>query len=179
MAEITQPRFPASAPRDESQIPNQSEIQKIMKEAHRKIEERKNQSVSSASVNPAPVAGPSIDTKLRLAQLKARIQAKTASLGLTPAADEVQAVGRPAPLILDAEGRTVDNTGKAVQLVQRMPTLKANIRAQRKEHVVKVVREKPVHDEEEATSKFLDARVPVRCFHFHCFTVSDLYFCKQ
>lgn len=158
MADVTQTRFSDNAPREENQVPNRAEIQKYVDEARRKLEEVKNLSV--ASMTPAPVAGPAIDPKIRLAELKARLQAKTASLGLSLPGGE--GVVRPAPLILDAEGRTVDNTGKAVQLVQRMPTLKANIRAQRKEQYVKVVREKPVRDEEESTSKFLDGRVPVR-----------------
>ncbi|CAH2218358.1 jg12843 [Pararge aegeria aegeria] len=39
----------------------------------------------------------------------------------------------PAPLILDREGRTVDTSGKRVQLTHVAPTLKANIRAKRRE----------------------------------------------
>ncbi|KAI8427197.1 hypothetical protein MSG28_014800 [Choristoneura fumiferana] len=39
----------------------------------------------------------------------------------------------PAPLILDREGRTVDTSGRRVQLTHVAPTLKANIRAKRRE----------------------------------------------
>lgn len=33
---------------------------------------------------------------------------------------------RPAPLILDSEGRTLDMTGKEVHLTHHMPTLKVS-----------------------------------------------------
>ena len=43
-------------------------------------------------------------------------------------------VCRPTPLILDEQGRTIDaTTGEAIQLSHHMPTLKANIRAKRRE----------------------------------------------
>lgn len=67
---------------------------------------------------------------------------------------------RPTPLILNAEGRTVDQSGKEVQLIQRMPTLKANIRAQKREQFIKFNQEKPA---EEATEhKFYDSRVEAK-----------------
>ncbi len=38
-------------------------------------------------------------------------------------------------LIIDSEGRTIDKrTGEVVQLQSRMPTLKANIKAQKRDH---------------------------------------------
>jgi len=81
-------------------------------------------------------------------------------------------LGKPTPLILNAEGRTVDITGKEVQLIQRMPTLKANIRAQKKEQFIKLNQEKQTDDSGE--HKFYDTRVelkaamrPKRNFKFH------------
>ena len=62
---------------------------------------------------------------------------------------------KPAPLILDAEGRTIDSTGKAVQLTSRMPTLKANIRAKKREQF-KI--EKPSEDQL-TESTYFDPRV--------------------
>ena len=50
---------------------------------------------------------------------------------------------RPTPLILDSEGRTVDAAGRAIQLSQRQPTLKANIRAQKRAQFKQIVQEKP------------------------------------
>jgi len=68
-------------------------------------------------------------------------------------------VCRATPLILDAEGRTIDvKTGQAVQLPHHMPTLKANIRAKKREQF-KAVHEKP--PDEISESKFFDPRI--RC----------------
>ena len=60
----------------------------------------------------------------------------------------------PKTVILDELGRTVDATGRAVQLASRMPTLKANIRAKKAEQF-KI--EKPSDDLNE--SLFFDPRV--------------------
>lgn len=56
--------------------------------------------------------------------LKAQIQSKlsTGVLSLPPIRPLVQ--DKPTPLILDDEGRTVDITGKEVQLTHLVPTLK-------------------------------------------------------
>lgn len=82
------------------------------------------------------------DVNSRIAELQARIQAQLVSnptLGLPglpmglpigappPPAAVAKPVGeqsKPTPLILDAEGRTVDQSGKEVHLTQRIPTLK-------------------------------------------------------
>lgn len=37
---------------------------------------------------------------------------------------EIKEVNKPTPLILDEKGRTVDATGKEIELTHRMPTLK-------------------------------------------------------
>lgn len=37
---------------------------------------------------------------------------------------EIKEVNKPTPLILDEKGRTVDASGKEVELTHRMPTLK-------------------------------------------------------
>ena len=173
MSHVTRASVSESSAKTEI-TPDKSEIKKMMENAHRMIEERKSRSVVSQPQLPVQSA-PAIDPKARIAELKARLQARTAMLNLpTVSGTEEQPVSRPVPLLLDADGRTVDNTGKAIQLIQRMPTLKANIRAQKKEQYVKVVKEKPVKREEEATSQFVDVRVPVkapvrqkRSFKFH------------
>ncbi|XP_075989203.1 pre-mRNA processing factor 3 [Anticarsia gemmatalis] len=69
-----------------------------------------------------------LEKQRKIAELQARIQRKLAGGALT------STVGSgPAPLILDREGRTVDTSGKRVQLTHVAPTLKANIRAKRRE----------------------------------------------
>lgn len=67
---------------------------------------------------------------------------------------------KPAPLILDSEGRTIDVTGKEVQLTHVVPTLKANIRARKRE-----VFSQQMHDkssEETTESTFIDPRIPTK-----------------
>ena len=80
--------------------------------------------------------------------------------------------GKPTPLILNAEGRTVDSSGNVVELIQRMPTLKANIRVQKKEQFIKLKQEKQTDDSSEHS--FFDQRVSLksavrskRSFKFH------------
>lgn len=40
---------------------------------------------------------------------------------------EAREITKPTPLILDELGRTVDASGKEVELTHRMPTLKGNV----------------------------------------------------
>lgn len=61
----------------------------------------------------------------------------------------------PSDLILDDKGRAVDSSGKALNLMSRMPTLKANIRAKKREAFLKV--EKP--NEDLTDKSFFDTRV--------------------
>ncbi|CAH0730681.1 unnamed protein product, partial [Brenthis ino] len=75
-----------------------------------------------------PITAEELEKQRKIAELQARIQRKLAGGALAAAG----AAG-PAPLILDREGRTVDTTGKRVQLTHVAPTLKANIRAKRRE----------------------------------------------
>ncbi len=124
----------------------------------------------------------------RQAELQARIQAQMTNTGLggdsvaaaiaaaaqkqQQAAQQLAAQAKPTPLILDEQGRTIDaKTGETIRLQHHMPTLKANIRAKRREQF-KLVQEKP--PEEISDSKFFDARVgakgPMRSkrgFRFH------------
>lgn len=75
-----------------------------------------------------PVTAEELEKQRKIAELQARIQRKLTGGALAA----VGATG-PAPLILDREGRTVDTSGKRVQLTHVAPTLKANIRAKRRE----------------------------------------------
>lgn len=65
---------------------------------------------------------------------------------------------RPTPLILDSEGRTVDAAGRTIQLSQRQPTLKANIRAQKRAQFKQIVQEKP-KEKVVAESPYFDHRM--------------------
>jgi U4/U6 small nuclear ribonucleoprotein PRP3 len=45
---------------------------------------------------------------------------------------KTEAVSKPVPLIIDASGKTVDASGQEIQLINLVPSLKANLRAQEK-----------------------------------------------
>uniref|UniRef100_A0A3B3DBA3 U4/U6 small nuclear ribonucleoprotein Prp3 n=1 Tax=Oryzias melastigma TaxID=30732 RepID=A0A3B3DBA3_ORYME len=94
------------------------------------------------------------------------------AMGIAPPKVEIKEVNKPTPLILDDKGRTVDATGKEIELTHRMPTLKANIRAVKREQFRQQLKEKP-GDDLESTSYF-DNRVLItpaqrtrRGFRFH------------
>ncbi|CAH1641930.1 unnamed protein product [Spodoptera littoralis] len=102
-----------------------------------KVQVQQNSSLAPPSViKPVlyskPVGGglshEELEKQRKIAELQARIQRKLAGGALTSTGGS-----GPAPLILDREGRTVDTSGKRVQLTHVAPTLKANIRAKRRE----------------------------------------------
>jgi len=96
------------------------------------------------------------------------------AMGIAPPSVKVEAreVSKPTPLILDDQGRTVDASGKEVELTHRMPTLKANIRAVKREQFRQQLKERPGEDLE-STSYFdhrvtiLPAQRPRKGFKFH------------
>ncbi|KAL6489094.1 hypothetical protein MHYP_G00028350 [Metynnis hypsauchen] len=94
------------------------------------------------------------------------------AMGIAPPKVEAREITKPTPLILDELGRTVDASGKEVELTHRMPTLKANIRAVKREQFRQQLKEKP-SDDLESTS-FFDPRMsvpppqrPRKGFKFH------------
>ncbi|XP_012721269.2 U4/U6 small nuclear ribonucleoprotein Prp3 [Fundulus heteroclitus] len=153
----------------------------------------------AASIAPSQAASfmnDAIEKARKAAELQARIQSQLAmkpgilgtlgnagppnfvalanlhAMGIAPPKVEVKEVNKPTPLILDDKGRTVDATGKEIELTHRMPTLKANIRAVKREQFRQQLKEKP-GDDIESTSYF-DQRVPItpaqrarRGFKFH------------
>ncbi|XP_054567975.1 U4/U6 small nuclear ribonucleoprotein Prp3-like [Eptesicus fuscus] len=133
-----------------------------------------------------------IEKARKAAELQARIQAQLAlkpglvgignanmgglanlhAMGSAPPKVELKDQTKPAPLILYEQGRTVDATGKDIELTHRMPTLKANIRAVKREQFKQQLKEKPSEDMESNT--FFDPRVSIapsqrqrRTFKFH------------
>lgn len=94
------------------------------------------------------------------------------AMGIAPPKVEIREVNKPTPLILDDKGRTVDASGKEVELTHRMPTLKANIRAVKREQFRQQLKEKPGEDLE--STSYFDQRVTItpaqrlrRGFKFH------------
>uniref|UniRef100_A0AAQ6IEU8 U4/U6 small nuclear ribonucleoprotein Prp3 n=1 Tax=Anabas testudineus TaxID=64144 RepID=A0AAQ6IEU8_ANATE len=81
------------------------------------------------------------------------------AMGIAPPKVEVKEVNKPTPLILDEKGRTVDASGKEVELTHRMPTLKANIRAVKREQFRQQLKEKPGEDLE--STSYFDHRVSI------------------
>ncbi|NWV32722.1 PRPF3 protein, partial [Grantiella picta] len=131
-----------------------------------------------------------IEKARKAAELQARIQAQLAlkpglignanmvglanlhAMGIAPPKVELKDQTKPTPLILDEQGRTVDATGKEIELTHRMPTLKANIRAVKREQFKQQLKEKPSEDIESNT--YFDPRVSItpaqrqkRTFKFH------------
>ncbi|KDR24472.1 U4/U6 small nuclear ribonucleoprotein Prp3 [Zootermopsis nevadensis] len=100
------------------------------------------------------------DKARKIAQLQAQIQSKlsTGMLSLPPIRPLIQ--DKPTPLILDDEGRTVDITGKEVQLTHVVPTLKANIRAKKREEFRQQLQERVVEDLSE--THFFDPRIGMK-----------------
>ena len=150
----------------------------MMKNAQREIEERKRalesiKKVDTPYVKPPLKARESLqsmgimynqgllsksdsDTARKIAALRAQIGNKLSS-GLLA---NISVPDKPTPLILDESGRTVDITGKEVQLTQVVPTLKANIRAKKREEFKAQLQEsKP---EEIQDTGFFDSRIGVK-----------------
>ncbi|KAJ8383772.1 hypothetical protein AAFF_G00214590 [Aldrovandia affinis] len=94
------------------------------------------------------------------------------AMGIAPPKVEARDVTKPTPLILDELGRTVDASGNEVELTHRMPTLKANIRAVKREQFRQQLKERPGEDLE--STSYFDQRVslapaqrPRKGFKFH------------
>ncbi|XP_058504712.1 U4/U6 small nuclear ribonucleoprotein Prp3 [Solea solea] len=154
---------------------------------------------SGSSLAPSQAASfmnDAIEKARKAAELQARIQAQLSmkpgilgalgntgphnivalanlhAMGIAPPKVEIKEVNKPTPLILDDKGRTVDASGKEVELTHRMPTLKANIRAVKREQFRQQLKEKPGEDLE--STSYFDQRVliapsqrPRKSFRFH------------
>ncbi|XP_059476632.1 U4/U6 small nuclear ribonucleoprotein Prp3 isoform X2 [Neocloeon triangulifer] len=148
------------------------DIEAMMNNAKKVIEERKKALTALRTDNTKPKFG-IMDPQMiveaekarRIAQLQAQIQEKINAVNITAAVAAATAhvrevTAKPKPLILDAEGRTVDMEGKEIQLTQRMPTLKANIRAKKREEFKQQLQDKGSEDVTEQT--FYDPRIAAK-----------------
>lgn len=143
---------PPSNPLDKSLTSQQ--ITMMMANAQREIEERKKVLSALKSKDQEDV-----ERAKKIAMLQAQIKAKlsgTLSAFIPPPAAEAQE--KPKPLILDEQGRTVDNSGRAISIPTLAPTLKANIRAKKKESFTKGVHSNDRQQDDQA-SKFVDDRI--------------------
>ncbi|XP_018341920.1 PREDICTED: U4/U6 small nuclear ribonucleoprotein Prp3 [Trachymyrmex septentrionalis] len=149
----------------------------MMANAQKEIEERKRalKAIKQEDVSAKPFKGrdtlPTVgsmynqgllsktdsDKARKIAALQAQIRNKLNS-GLL---GNVNVPDKPTPLILDESGRTVDITGKEVQLTQVVPTLKANIRAKKREEFKAQLQESKGPEEIQDTH-FFDNRIGVK-----------------
>lgn len=132
---------------------------------HLKVQMQQNNAIPPPSVikpvlyskpETLPLSREELEKQRKIAELQARIQRKLAggALSSTPGSG-------PAPLILDREGRTVDTTGRIVQLTHVAPTLQANIRAKRREEF-KAQLSGPTEEVGPESSRWVDPRVSSR-----------------
>lgn len=149
-----------------------SDIKKMMANAKTEIEERKR----NLDVLKTPAVPPmqyvygipmgllnrgDADKARKIAQLQAQIKSKLSSGILGQGLFNISNVpDKPTPLILDDEGRTVDKAGKAIQLTHIAPTLKANIRAKKREEFKAQMNDKVNEDLSE--THFFDTRIGVK-----------------
>lgn len=141
------------------------QIKKMMEMAQRQIEERKKKleaiKISSGS-NDLVIDMASDERQRKIAELKMQIQAKiSGNLGLNQAGSALipKPSDKPRPLILDDEGRTVDMSGREINIQTLTPTLKANIRAKKKETFKTQQVEKATEEAKTAESAFFDERL--------------------
>ncbi|XP_058832427.1 U4/U6 small nuclear ribonucleoprotein Prp3 [Topomyia yanbarensis] len=160
-----------------------NQIKEMMESAQREIEERKKKlesikaakappasavaaaaavsakitaAAAAASATPPPI---DVDRSRKIAQLQEQIRAKLS--GTLAAVLPVVIQDKPKPLILDAEGRTVDGSGQAVEVPKLTPTLKANIRAKKRE-TTKILQAEKQQQEESAEAHFFDDRITIK-----------------
>lgn len=158
-----------------------SQIKLMMENAQRQIEERKKK-LESVKINtqqptPANVLDMSTDERQRkIAELQKQIQAKlSGTLGMSsipPTSQSAAAaaaalipgkpIDKPRPLILDAEGRTVDTSGREINIQTLTPTLKANIRAKKKETFKHQQAEKVADEARTAELSYFDDRINIK-----------------
>jgi len=120
------------------------------------------------------VESPSITPMESIAALQARINRNMEKMvgPIAPPPEkmtEIEAAGpgpgmmdRPSALILDDKGRAVDAAGQQITLTQHVPTLKANLRAKKREEVVSKDKEFAAQQSFEDQAKFFDGRVAIK-----------------
>ena len=136
------------------------QIRQMMSNTLKEIAARKQQlnTVQSAGqpamVGPIKPSGMVEDKQQTLAALQAQIASRMNKLS-----DKLPLPDKPTPVILDAQGRTVDSTGQQIQLSHHVPTLKANLRAKKRDEMKEHLREGPVQQQAYQESKYFDPRV--------------------
>lgn len=146
-----------------------NQIKIMMQNAQRQIEERKMKLEAmklEKGSSQAPSVDPAADERQRkIAELQRQIQAKLSGslVQQNPAFNFIPVNSKPAdkprPLILDEEGRTVDTSGREINIQTLTPTLKANIRAKKKETYKHQQTEKAIEEAKTTEPTFFDERI--------------------
>ncbi|XP_037813675.1 U4/U6 small nuclear ribonucleoprotein Prp3 isoform X1 [Lucilia sericata] len=160
-----------------------NQIKLMMVNAQREIEERKRALTQLKAKDPILASVPQIglpvamasqalakqpppedmDKAKKIAELQAQIRAKlSGSLANLIQPPVAPTTDRPKPLILDEDGRTIDKSGRAVNIPTLTPTLKANIRAQKREVFSKSQTYSEKSSSQEDTVKFFDDRIAIK-----------------
>lgn len=162
-----------------------NQIQQMMLNAQREIEERKRalSAIKGRDGGATPAVVPSavefnklalpvqlasqqlrpsqtpdeLERAQKIAVLQAQIRAKLSGIN-TQAVGIIPPQEKPKPLILDDEGRTVDKTGRTISIPTLAPTLKANIRAKKKE-IFNKASQPADRSYEDDTQRFVDDRI--------------------
>lgn len=171
---------PTMAPVVTSSSLTSDQIKSMMDNAQRQIEARKTalhqfkqekQQGEDAAGTATPVQSTMTEAEreAKLAAIRARISGTLANILPQVAAVTVPVVAdKPKPLILDAEGRTVDKSGREINLPTLEPTLKANIRALKRDgpgnktSVPGTQTERGSYNEEAQQPHFFDERIGVK-----------------
>lgn len=132
------------------------QISQMMANAQREIQERKK--ALTALKTKEPPNQEDVERAKKIAFLQAQIKAKLSG-ALSAVIPPIQE--KPKPLILDEQGRTVDNSGRAISMPTLAPTLKANIRAKKKESFNKVIQPNDKQQLDEG-AKFFDDRIAIK-----------------
>uniref|UniRef100_A0A915JLH2 Pre-mRNA-splicing factor 3 domain-containing protein n=1 Tax=Romanomermis culicivorax TaxID=13658 RepID=A0A915JLH2_ROMCU len=159
--------------KDTATMPDAAKVKELMAQAQKMIEERKKKlNIAPSKINPAQAEQFMVESlqskSSRLDYLRNRVKASLNNLPLSLSNYQSfeKQQGAPKPLILDETGRTIDNRGHQIQLTQRTPTLKANIRAEKVANfnraAQEVIQETYENRDEYAAAAYVDPRVPVK-----------------
>uniref|UniRef100_A0A914V0G0 Pre-mRNA-splicing factor 3 domain-containing protein n=1 Tax=Plectus sambesii TaxID=2011161 RepID=A0A914V0G0_9BILA len=137
---------------DAAHIEQDLKVKELMSQAQRTIEERKRQlnlpatpamsglnrtMLQSSKLAPAEAEkymALTMEKQSRANELRAKIANRFSAISTLPSAiAAVSALTKPTPLLLDNTGRQIDPLGNEFQVPKQTPTLKANIRAEKRE----------------------------------------------
>lgn len=159
---------PKSSRFDVKETDRNSRNEKVDKKSSDTTAGKNNVSIANLNIPPPSIYGIPMgllnrgdaDKARKIAQLQAQIKNKLSTGILGNVIQIPIQTNKPTPLILDEDGRTIDKTGKAVQLTHVTPTLKANMRAMKRDLFRGSGSDK--HHDESSETRFIDPRIGVK-----------------